>query len=85
MALFNVIVASVALVVNEEVPAIVNTPLSTMSPVVAVAIRLPPTVEAARFKPDASTTVALPDDPVVFNATVPVNALALFKIISALF
>ena len=58
MALFNVIVASVALVVKEEVPATVRAPLSDIFPVVAVALKLPPRVEAPRFKPDASTTVA---------------------------
>ena len=67
----------------KKYPQPLTHPLSTMLPVVAVAIRLPPTVEAARFKPDASTTVALPDDPVVLNATVPVNALALFNEIVA--
>ena len=81
MALFNVIVALFALVVKEEVPVIVSAPLSDIFPVAAVAARLPPTVEAPRSKPDASTTVALPDDPVVFNATAPVNALALFNVI----
>ena len=64
------------------VPVTAILPLSHILPVVAVALKLPPTVEAPRFKPDASTTVALPDDPVVFNATAPVNALALFNVIS---
>ena len=58
LALFKRISASVALVVKEEVPAIVSTPESSISPVVAVADKLPPTVEAPRFKSDASTTVA---------------------------
>ena len=35
-----------------------------------------PKIQARRI-----TTVALPDDPVVFNATAPVNALALFNVI----
>ena len=70
---------------NVEAPAIVRLPLSDILPVVAVALKLPPTVEAPRFKPDASTTVACAEDPVVFKLTAPVNALALFKVMSALF
>ena len=59
LALSKVIVALFALVVNEKIiPLIVSTPESVMLPVVAVATRLPPTVEAPRSKPDASTTVA---------------------------
>jgi len=57
--------ALLALVVKEEVPATVNTPLSTMLPVVAVAARLPPTVDAANYSPASFTTVALPDPLVV--------------------
>ena len=58
LALSKVMSALFALVVNEEVPAIVRLPLSDILPVVAIATKLPPTVEAARFKPDASITVA---------------------------
>ena len=60
LALFNVIVASVALVVKEEVPAIVRLPLSDIFPVAAVAARFPRTVDAAKFNPASLTTVALP-------------------------
>ena len=59
------IVASLALVVSVVVPAIVNAPLSVMLPVVAVAARLPPTVDAAKVNPASFTTVALPDPLVV--------------------
>ena len=58
LALSKRISALVALVVKEEVPAIVRLPLSDIFPVVAVADKLPPTVDAPRFKPDALTTVA---------------------------
>ena len=64
LALFSVIVASVALVVKEEVPATVNTPLSTMWPVVAVAARFR-TVDAKKVNPASFTTVASPDPWVV--------------------
>ena len=42
---------------------------------VAVALKVPPTVEAARFNPEAFTTVAFPEDPLVFKLTAPVSAL----------
>ena len=61
----SAIVASLALVVSVVVPAIVNAPLSVMLPVVAVAARLPPTVDAAKVNPASFTTVALPDPLVV--------------------
>jgi hypothetical protein len=46
-----------------------------MFPDLAVACKVPPIVEAARFKPAVDTNVALPEDPVVFKLTAPVNAL----------
>ena len=65
LALFRIMYALLALVVNEEVPATVSVPMSEMFPVVAVAARLPPT-EAFRSSKDLSfTTVALPDPLVV--------------------
>ena len=66
-------VALFALVVKEEVPVIASAPESVMLPVVAVARRFPPTVEAAKFNPASFTTVALPD-PLVVSATVPSTA-----------
>ena len=54
------IVASLALVVTVVVQAIVNAPESVMLPVAAVATRLPPTVDAAKFIPASFTTVAAP-------------------------
>ena len=64
LVLFKVMSALFALVVNEEVPATVNTPLSTMLPVVAVAARFR-TVDAAKVNPASFTTVASPDPFVV--------------------
>ena len=52
-------------VMNVEAPAIVKSPLSDMSPVVAVALSAPPTVDAAKVNPASLTTVALPDPLVV--------------------
>ena len=69
---------------KEEVPAIVSTPESSIFPVVAVATQVTADGRGTKIQADASTTVALPDDPVVFNATAPVNALALFNVIVAL-
>ena len=60
LTLFKVMSALLALVVNEEVPAIVNTPESVMLPVVAVALSAPPTVDAAKSRPASFTTVAAP-------------------------
>ena len=48
-------------------------PLSDILPVVAVAARFPPTIDAARFNAASLTTVALPD-PFVVRATVPSTA-----------
>ena len=59
------IVASLALVVRVVVPVIASAPLSVILPVVAVAARLPPTVDAAKVNPASLTTVALPDPFVV--------------------
>ena len=73
MVLLRVIVALFALVVKEEVPATVTLPLSDILPVVAVALKAPPTVDAARFNAASLTTVALPD-PFVVRATVPSTA-----------
>ena len=59
--------------VKVELPVIAKTPLLLILPAVAVAFRLPPTVDAARLSPLAFTTVALLFVPVVANATVPLT------------
>ena len=66
----RVIVALLALVVNEEVPVTVRLPLSVIFPVVAVAVSAPVTVDAAKFNPASFTIVAAPL-PFVVKATVP--------------
>ena len=67
------IVALLALVVSVVVPVMASAPESVMLPVVAVAARLPPTVDAAKVNPASLITVALPD-PFVVKATVPSTA-----------
>ncbi|MBT3515832.1 MAG: hypothetical protein HN474_11035 [Nitrospina sp.] len=49
-----------SLVLKVAAPVIVNAPLSVILPVVAVAAKFPPTVDAARFNPASLTTVASP-------------------------
>ena len=49
-----------AVMVVVPVPLISSGPLCVMFPVVAVAVRSPPTVEAAKFNPASFTTVAAP-------------------------
>ena len=56
----KVIVASSALVTKVVVPVIARVPLSTIFPVVAVALNAPLTVDAAKFKPAAFTMVTAP-------------------------
>ena len=72
-ATFKSIVASSALVTSVLVPLIVSAPLCVMLPVVAVADRLPLTVEAANSIPVSLTTVAVPV-PFVLRAIVPSTA-----------
>ena len=62
-----------AIVVRLEVPEIDSGALSVIFPVVAVAERFPPTVDAAKFNPASLTTVALPV-PWVARAIVPSTA-----------
>ena len=52
----------------------VTVPLSVKFPVVAVAVRAPPTADVPRSSAVALTTVALPVAPVVLSVTVPVTA-----------
>ena len=54
----SVIVASLALVVKEDVPVTVNAPESVIFPIVAVAARLPSILEPASSTRVALTTVA---------------------------
>ena len=63
---------SVTLKVVVPVPFISRAPLCVIAPVVAVAVRFPPTLEAARSRVVALTTVALPL-PLVARATEPVT------------
>ena len=70
----RVIVALLALVVNDEAPVIARLPLSVIFPVVAVAVSAPVTVDAAKFNPASFTIVAAPF-PFVANATVPSTAM----------
>jgi hypothetical protein len=67
-------VALAAVVVKLEVPVTVTVPESVMFPVVAVALRLPFTVEAARSRAVVFTMVALPVVPAVTRLTAPVDA-----------
>ncbi|SVD79640.1 uncharacterized protein METZ01_LOCUS432494, partial [marine metagenome] len=69
------ILDSAASVLKVAAPVIARLPLFDISPVTARALKVPPTVEAPRFKAEASITSAFPPDPVVFKLTAPVNAL----------
>ena len=66
-ALFTVMLAPLA-AVNDAAPVIASAPLLVMLPAVAVASKVPVTVDAPKFKPFASTIVTL--TPVVETAPV---------------
>jgi hypothetical protein len=88
LALVSVMVASVAEVVNDEVPPTVSTPLCVRLPSVLTTVRVPPTLDVPRSKPLARLLVrlALPVAPVVLSEVAPVSALpALVSVMSALF
>ena len=55
------------------VPLISRAPLCRIAPVVAVAVRFPPTVEVERVIVLLLVNVALPEVPEVFKLTAPVN------------
>src|SRR5262249_46884270 len=75
--LVSVIVASVAEVVNEEVPATVNAAVWVRLPSVSVTVRLPPTLEAFSTVALALIRLALPPVPLVLSDAAPVSKLAL--------
>ena len=58
------------------VPLISRAPLCVIAPVVAVAVKFPPTLEAARSRAVALTTVAFPL-PLVVSPTEPVTVRSL--------
>ena len=66
--------ASAAEVVKEDVLATVITPVSSIFPVVAVAVNIPPTFEVAKSIPTVLTTVADPE-PFVFRVIFSVEAV----------
>src|SRR6516225_8127466 len=86
-AFVSVMVASVAEVVNDEVPPTVSTPLCVRLPSVLTTVRLPPTLDVPRTKPLARLLVrlAFPVAPVVLSDAAPLSALpALVSVIVAL-
>src|SRR5262249_53345081 len=87
LALVSVMVASVAEVVNEDVPPTVSPPLCVRLPSVLTTVRLPPTLDVSRTRPLARLLVrlALPVAPMVLSDTAPLSALpALVSVTSAL-
>src|SRR5215510_12919293 len=85
LALVSAMVASVAEVVNEDVPVTVSTPLCVRLPSVLTTVRLPPTLDVPRTRPPARSLVrlALPLAPLVVSDTAPVSRLALVSVIVA--
>src|SRR5215510_7056850 len=85
LALASVMVASVAEVVNDEVPVTVSTPVCVRLPSVLTTVRLPPTLDVPRTRPPARSLVrlALPLAPLVVSDTAPVSRLALVSVIVA--
>src|SRR5262249_18288318 len=86
LALVSVMVASVAEVVNEDVPVTVRTPLCVSLPTRSATVRLPPTLDVPRTRPPARSLVscALPLAPLVVSDTAPLSRLALLSAIVAL-
>src|SRR5262245_66298749 len=78
-------VASVAEVVNEDVPVTVSAPLCVRLPSVLTTVRLPPTLDVPRTRPPARSLVrlALPLAPLVVRDTAPASRLALAGVILA--
>ena len=75
-----------ASVVAVRLPPTVTVPLSVIPDALPLlTVRFPPTDDAAILRAVVPLSiVALPDDPVVFKVTVPVNAFAELRVISAL-
>src|SRR6516225_4951930 len=86
LALVSMMVASVAEVVNEDVPVTVSTPVCVRLPSVLTTVRLPPTLDVPKARPPARSLVrlALPLAPLVVSDTAPVSRLALLSAIVAL-
>src|SRR6516164_7567250 len=82
-AFVSVMVASVAEVVNEEVPATVKAPVCVRLPTVSVTVRLPPTFEAPSTVALALVRLALPFTPLVLSDAAPVSRLALVSVMVA--
>src|SRR5262249_27065922 len=85
LALVSAMVASVAEVVNEDVPVTVSTPLCVRLPSVLTTVRLPPTLDVPKTRPPARWLVscALPLAPLVVSDTAPVSRLALLSVMVA--
>src|SRR6516165_5167225 len=83
LALVSVIVASVAEVVNDDVPATVRTPVCVKLPTESVTVRLPPTFEAPSTVALALVRLALPFAPLVLSDAAPVSRLALVSVMVA--
>src|SRR6516225_4317840 len=79
----SVIVAFVAEVVNDDVPATVKAPVCVRLPTVSVTVRLPPTFEAPSTVALALVRLALPLVPLVLSDAAPVSRLALVSVIVA--
>src|SRR5262249_59129211 len=75
--LVSVMVAFVAEVVNDDVPATVKAPVCVRFPTVSVTVRLPPTFEAPSTVALALVSCALPLAPLLLSVTAPVSGCAL--------
>src|SRR5262249_30831790 len=83
-ALVSVMVAFVAEVVNDDVPATVRAPVCVRLPTRSVTVRLPPTFEVPNTVALALVRLALPFAPLVLSDAAPVSRLrALVSVIVA--
>src|SRR5262249_11811108 len=81
--LVRVMVALVAEVVNDDVPATVRAPVCVRLPSVPVTVRLTPTFEAPSTVALALVRLALPFAPLVLSDAAPVSRLALVSVMVA--
>src|SRR5262245_16395880 len=81
--LVSVMVAFVAEVVNEDVPATVRAPVCVRLPTVSIIVRLPPTFDAPNTVALALVSCALPFAPLVLSDAAPVSRLALVSVMVA--
>src|SRR5262249_49924495 len=79
----SVMVASVAEVVNDDVPATVRAPVCVRLPTVPVTVRSPPTFEVPNTVALALVRLALPPVPVALSDAAPVSRLALVSVMVA--